>query len=102
MSLQIKRCMVAYATPEAQYLWSVELPLEASVAEAVEAARRAAQQSPPGCPVPWDTAPVGVFGEPCPRSAIPCAGDRIELYRPLRQDPRERRRARVQRARKAP
>lgn len=91
-----KRCTVAFATPERQYLFRVELPLEASIADALAAARAAAG---PAADIPWDSAPVGIFGEPRARSALCADGDRIELYRPLRADPRERRRRRVQRER---
>jgi len=91
-----KRCVVAYATRERQYLWAVDVPAEATIAEAIEAARRIA-----GHPeIPWDTAPVGIFGERRDRSYCPADSDRIELYRPLSSDPREKRRERVQRARK--
>jgi uncharacterized protein len=93
-----KRCLVAYATRERQYLWRVELPLAASIAEALATARAAAGED---ASIPWDSAAVGIFGEPRRRSD-PCAdGDRIELYRPLRRDPRERRRERVQRERRS-
>ena len=95
-----KRCTVAYATRERQYLWRVELPAGASIAEALLAARALAGPEA-GAAVPWDSADIGIFGEPRARSA-PCAdGDRIELYRPLSRDPRERRRERVQRARRS-
>lgn len=91
-----KRCRVAYATRERQYLWSVQLPPSASIADALLAARAIAGAED----IPWDSAAVGIFGEPRARSD-PCAdGDRIELYRPLRRDPRERRRERVQRERR--
>jgi uncharacterized protein len=94
-----KHCTVAYATRERQYLWRVELPAGASVAEALAAA--CAQAGPEaGAGVPWDSAAVGIFGEPCARTATCADGDRIELYRPLRRDPRERRRERVQRERR--
>jgi putative ubiquitin-RnfH superfamily antitoxin RatB of RatAB toxin-antitoxin module len=89
-----KRCMVAYATRGRQHLWSVELPVQGSVADALEAARRQAGQEGVADAIAWDTAPVGIYGEPCARSAIPADGDRIEIYRALAGDPRERRRAR--------
>jgi uncharacterized protein len=94
-----KCCTVAYATRERQHLWKVDLARGASIGEALAAAR--AQAGPEaGAEVPWDSAAVGIFGELRARSA-PCAdGDRIELYRPLRRDPRERRRERVQRERR--
>jgi putative ubiquitin-RnfH superfamily antitoxin RatB of RatAB toxin-antitoxin module len=71
--------------------------LDASIAEAIEAARQLADEPD----VPWDTAPVGVFGEPRERSDLPAEGDRIELYRPLANDPRDSRRASVQKQRKS-
>ncbi|HUO18981.1 MAG TPA: RnfH family protein [Steroidobacteraceae bacterium] len=98
-----KRCQVAYATRERQYLWSVELPAAATIADALSAARRAAGGDAAALdPALWDEAPVGVFGEPRARSALCEDGDRIELYRPLRADPRARRRERVQRERRRP
>jgi putative ubiquitin-RnfH superfamily antitoxin RatB of RatAB toxin-antitoxin module len=92
-----KSCLVAYATRERQYLWAVELAADATIAEALAAARLLANLDT----VPWDTAPVGVFGELRERTDVPMDGDRIELYRPLANDPRQRRRERVQRQRRA-
>ena len=92
-----KRCVVAYATRERQYLWAVDVPPDATIAEAIEAARQLADEPD----VPWDTAPVGIFGEPRERSDLPVEGDRVELYRPLADDPRDRRRASVQKQRKS-
>lgn len=81
--------MVAFAGATRQYLWEVVLAPEATIGEAIEAARLHAQETL----VPWDSAAVGIFGEPRTRADRPCDGDRIELYRPLRGDPRARRRA---------
>ena len=91
-----KQCSVAYATPSRQHLCAVDLPWEATVADAIEAARRVANAPE----VPWDSAPVGIFGELCQRSDRPSPGDRIEIYRPLRCDPRQRRREQVRKQRK--
>jgi len=103
-----KRCVVAYATHEHQYLWTVDLPPEATVADALKAARGlvAETRTTRGTrdelnDIPWETAPVGIFGVACNRQAIPADGDRIEIYRPLRSDPRDRRRERVRRERRA-
>jgi uncharacterized protein len=92
-----KRCTVAYATPERQGMWSVELDATATVADALALARASAGP----VDVPWDTAQVGIFGEPCERTSVPRDGDRIEIYRPLSADPKESRRDRVRRARAA-
>jgi putative ubiquitin-RnfH superfamily antitoxin RatB of RatAB toxin-antitoxin module len=91
-----KRCIVAYATRERQYLWAVDVPTDATIADVIEAARQLADEPD----VPWDTAPVGIFGEVRERSFCPAEGDRVEIYRPLQTDPRERRRQSVQRQRK--
>ena len=93
----VKRCSVAYATTERQYLWSVELGAEASIQDAITAARAQA----PLVSVPWDEAPVGIYGELRSRGDVPADGDRIELYRALPRDPREERRERVRQARLA-
>jgi uncharacterized protein len=95
-----KRCTVAYATRERQYLWSVELPLGASIAAALAAARAAAAGEDGAETIPWERAAVGIFGELRQRSDSCADGDRIELYRSLRDDPRARRREQVQRQRR--
>lgn len=88
-----KRCVVVYASGRRQFLWPVNLAADASIGDALEAARRLA----PDEQIPWERAPVGVFGEIRGRSDVPADGDRIELYRPLRQDPKEKRRDRLRR-----
>ena len=97
MSRPDKHCLVAYAGAARQYLWAVVLPAEATIGDAIAAARRQAQD----LDVPWDSAPVGIFGEARSRADLPADGDRIELYRPLRSDPKERRRAHSVRRAKA-
>jgi hypothetical protein len=93
--------VVAYATRERQYLWRVELAARATIADALAAARHAAERERAGLdPALWELAPVGVFGEPRGRESEVQDGDRIELYRPMRADPRARRRERVQRERR--
>ena len=86
----MKRCLVVYATPARQWSWDLELEEGASVADALSMARSQAESAE----VPWD-ADVGIFGELCDRAALPRDGDRIEIYRPLRSDPKVSRRARA-------
>jgi len=89
-----KRCTVAYATPARQFLWQVELPPAATIGDALLAARAIAE--PAVCAaISWETAAVGVFGDPRNRSDGCADGDRIEIYRALAQDPRVRRREKV-------
>jgi putative ubiquitin-RnfH superfamily antitoxin RatB of RatAB toxin-antitoxin module len=93
-----KRCVVAYATRDHQYLWTVDLPETATIADALSMARGLAASAVEE--VPWDSAPVGVYGEVRDRQDVPDDGDRIEIYRPLHSDPRERRRERVRKDRR--
>jgi putative ubiquitin-RnfH superfamily antitoxin RatB of RatAB toxin-antitoxin module len=92
-----KRCVVAYATRDEQWLWNVDLPENATVADALNEARSRANRDD----IPWDSAPVGIFGQSCNRTDVPADGDRIEIHRPLASDPRERRRQQVQSQRRA-
>jgi uncharacterized protein len=92
----VKRCTVVFALPERQWSWPVTLEEQGTVGDALTIAQAQAERGD----VPWDTADVGIFGEICDRAAIPRDGDRIEIYRPLRSDPKESRRARAA-ARKA-
>ena len=94
---ELKRCVVAYATRDEQWLWPVDVPCDADIEGVLAAARAAAHRDD----VPWDTTALGIFGQACDRSDIPSDGDRIEIYRPLAADPRERRRQRVQTQRRA-
>jgi putative ubiquitin-RnfH superfamily antitoxin RatB of RatAB toxin-antitoxin module len=103
-----KQCVVAYAMRERQHLWTVDLPAQATIADALAAARLIAEggstldgKNADTPDVPWDTAPVGIFGELRDRQDVPADGDRVEIYRPLRSDPRERRRERVKRDRRS-
>ena len=92
----MKRCLVVYALPERQWQWQVALADDATVGDALDAAHMQAGD----LAVPWEGA-VGIFGALCDRNARPRDGDRIEIYRPLRADPKESRRERVKARRKA-
>jgi uncharacterized protein len=92
----VKRCLVAYAAPAREYLWPLELPDGACIADALAAARALAGPAP----IPWESCAVGVFGELRRRTDGCVEGDRIELYRPLARDPRASRRARARQARR--
>lgn len=86
----MKVCLVVYATPAAQWSWRVNLADGGTVRDALAAARAQAGS----LDVPWD-ADVGIFGELCAHDAVPLDGDRIEIYRPLKADPKESRRERA-------
>jgi putative ubiquitin-RnfH superfamily antitoxin RatB of RatAB toxin-antitoxin module len=85
------RVEVAYALAEQQRVVAVELPERGLTArEAVEAS---------GLPEEFGLDPaaltLGVFGKVCAADRPLVAGDRVEIYRPLPNDPRAARRARV-------
>ena len=93
----MKHCTVVYATPERQWVWPVTLADGADVGAALARAREQAG----ALPVPWN-GDVGIFGELCNRDAVPRDGDRVEIYRPLKLDPKESRRARATARKAAP
>ncbi len=93
--MRTKCCIVAYALPTRQFLWAVELPRDATVAELLQQARLMARARGEDRDVPWDSDALCIFGEPCRRDAVPADGDRVEIYRALINDPRASRRARV-------
>jgi putative ubiquitin-RnfH superfamily antitoxin RatB of RatAB toxin-antitoxin module len=86
-------------------VWTVELTESATVADALRAAReiatRDAGAAGESLDIPWDTASVGIFGQLCARSTVLADGDRVEIYRALTTDPRDRRRERVRTQRRA-
>ena len=85
------RAEVCYAGPEGQFLLPVELPEGATLGDAIEASGIRARV--PGLVV--DDRHVGVFSKPKPLSTPVGEGDRVEIYRPLKIDPREARRERA-------
>lgn len=93
----VKCCLVAFALPARQLLWAVEVPAAATVAEILQQARLQAAARGEDGQVPWDSEALGIFGEPCKPEEVPRDGDRVEIYRPLINDPRASRRARVRR-----
>lgn len=66
----------------------MDLPSGATVADAIAAARRRAPD------IPQETAGlnVGIWGRIADRAEVLSDGDRVEIYRPLKLDPREARR----------
>lgn len=82
---------VAYATPERQVIVSLSLPDGSTAAEAVSASclsRQFAEIDP-------SSLAVGIFAKPCQLNQCLAQGDRIEIYRPLFNDPKEARRLRA-------
>lgn len=85
------RVEVVYALADRQELVEVEIAPGATVADAVRAsglARRHPVIDP-------DNGPFGIFARRCAPTRTLRAGDRVEIYRPLRVDPKEARRRRA-------
>lgn len=81
------RIEIAYALPDRQILleWEVEsgATVEASIRAACDAGK---------LPGEVMNLQAGIWGQVVPPGRIVKDGDRVELYRPLRMDPREARR----------
>jgi uncharacterized protein len=89
-----KRCTVACDTPAGIRLCELDLPDDATIAVALGQARSMLGESA----ADWERAATGIYGQVREREHIPADGDRIELYRPLKLDPRASRRARAAQA----
>ena len=77
------RIHVAIAGPKRQDVIEVELAAGSTVADALAAAGQAGATS------------VGIWSRACKLDTPLRDGDRVEIYRPLRANPREMRRARA-------
>jgi len=82
------RVEVVYARREGTDVVTVQLPAGATVRDAVAAAGIAA-----------DSRALGIFGKRVRADSPLADGDRVEIYRPLLLDPKERRRQRAARRR---
>ncbi|TXH04053.1 MAG: RnfH family protein [Nevskiaceae bacterium] len=89
------RVEVVYALPQRQTLLAVEVPAGATLREAI--LRSGLLEQHPELELA--TLTVGVFGQRATLARPLAAGDRVEIYRPLRADPKAARRARVTRRR---
>jgi hypothetical protein len=92
-----KRCSVACDTPAGILVCELDLPDDATIAVALSGARRVLGERA----ADWEHAATGIYGRVYPRTHIPVDGDRIELYRPLKLDPRAKRRVRAAQAQRA-
>ena len=90
-----KRCLVAIDGAVGPLLLEVDLAVDENIAAALERARSVAAQRGLPVAIDWEGAATGIWGQRCERTRVPRDGDRIELYRPLPADPRERRRRRA-------
>ena len=75
---------IAYAKPEQQYLLSLELPGGITAKEAIEQSGILEL-----CPeIDLNSADIGIFSNMVTSAHKLTTGDRVEIYRPLCQDPK--------------
>lgn len=91
MSNALIEVEVAYATSGEQIIVALELPEGATVEEAIKASGL------PACfpEINADQIQAGIFGSICKLDQRLKQADRVEIYRPLRHDPKEARRQRA-------
>lgn len=82
---------VVCALPERQELLILDVPEGTTALQAIRLSK-ILKQFPE---VELDSARVGVFGKLCEPGRVLEAGDRVEIYRPLKIDPKEGRRQRA-------
>lgn len=85
------KIQVVYALAGRQTMLDLELPDGATVRDALQGCRDFPQFSG----VEPAAMPVGIYGRLVPSDTLLREGDRVEIYRPLRVDPKESRRRRV-------
>lgn len=84
---------VVYAHADRQVVLTVEVPVGATIEQAIRASGILTR-----CPdIDLASNAVGIFGARATLQSGVRAGDRIEIYRPLRVDPKEARRRRAAR-----
>lgn len=88
MTSEMLRVEVVYALPERQWVLSIELSPGATVLEALQAAQRAADLPD----VVSEPPQLAVWGRPVGSEHRLGDGDRLEVLRPLKIDPRSARR----------
>ncbi|WP_373017915.1 RnfH family protein [Thiomicrorhabdus sp.] len=84
------RIEVAYALPKEQYLFEQQVEEGCTVEQALKSSKLMEE-----FPL-LDIDKVGIFGKQVTLDTVLREGDRIEVYRPLKVDPRDRRRQQVE------
>ena len=92
------RVEVAYALPERQALVAIDV---AEGTTAFEAVQQSGLEAKFADLTVDDGIKLGIFGQIVALGQVLKAGDRVEIYRPLKADPKEVRKARAARAAQA-
>lgn len=82
---------VAYALPDRQWLIALDVPLGCTLGDAITRSNIAVLAGN----IEIDPKRVGIFYRPCGLQTLLRDGDRVEIYRPLANDPKETRRLRA-------
>ena len=82
---------VVYATPEKQTLLVVHIPQKSNVAEVIKLSGILSKFPE----LKLETLHVGIFSTPCELERELKQGERVEIYRPLQNDPKVARRQRA-------
>jgi hypothetical protein len=82
---------VVYALPDHQHLISIKVPVGINAREALRLSGLAADFPE----LDMENCPLGVFAKEVSADYLLAEGDRLEVYRPLINNPRESRRARA-------
>lgn len=85
------RVSVVHATPSRQFTRELELPSGATVGEAIDRSGIAGAAGIDRS----ELESVGIFGRIVETTTVLRDGDRVEIYRPLKIDPKEARRRRA-------
>lgn len=85
------RIEVVYAGPELEFIEQFEVPAGTTALEAVRLSRLLEQNAS----VSLDKNSLGIFGREVRAETILQENDRVEVYRPLKKDPKESRRLRA-------
>lgn len=86
------RVEIAYAEPGRQFLRGIQCAAGATVADAILASEVGREFG-----IDTNLLTVGIWSKPVARDAILRDGDRVELYRSLKADPKDSRRRRAER-----
>jgi len=85
------RIAIVYAEPQHSIIKSFTLAQGSSVLDALHAAASDADLSK----VLLENSPLGIFGRPARKDQLLADGDRLEIYRPLKLEPKQARRMRL-------
>ncbi|CAD6876590.1 RnfH family protein [Methylomonas sp. EbB] len=83
---------VAYAMPDRQVLIPISLPANSTAKQAIEVSGILREF----LEIDLSQQKVGIFGQICNLDKNLSAEDRVEIYRPLKQNPMDARRGRLQ------